>query len=301
MVGITATILFSIASCILAALYGDWFSFSMILYGVCANGITLAVLGGGELSLDQTQPFVKSPRGDGILWDTNSITLLRGTERTMSTILHSRFRLKYKNDPGYLYIGLCSILVYTQFLFQLFLIPQGILIGQVLFLSTLAMSWICNGYLASFDREEMQTKILFKLIGDDFKPACYKFTCNRWSAAVAFTIAYFDFKGAEPKGILDELIPNNTPSWNLWKDCICTAIKRKICQPSSLIEARNNLDQSLKERYLTLPQEEDRTFVKVFLEQANHAFDSVEPLKQNLAKEKDGPKSAKHTSITVEN
>ncbi len=218
----------------LAALYGDWFSFSMISYGAFANGITLLVLGTGDLCLDLTKPSPESPPGDGIMWDSKKIILVLGKERIISTILHSGYRLEYSNDLKYQKIGFCSILLLVQFLLQLFLIPQGILVGQILFLSTLAMSWICNGYLASFDREEMQSDLLFELIGT---PKCYKLTYDKWSAAVAFTMSYFDFTDAEPEGILNELIPNNTPSWNLWKECICAAIKSERCDPSSLIEA----------------------------------------------------------------
>ncbi len=154
MIGIMATILFSFASSVLAALYGDWFSFSMILFGAFVNGITLLVLGTGELCLELTSPSKESPPGHGIMWDSKNIIILLGTERIVSTILHSGYRLEYSSDPRYNKIGYCSILLLAQFLFQLFLIPQGILVGQILFLSTLAMSWICNGYLASLRPQE---------------------------------------------------------------------------------------------------------------------------------------------------
>ncbi len=212
----------------------------MILFGIIANGITLSILGGSDLCLDLTKPSPESPPGDGILWDSKKIIIVLGKERTISTILHSAYRLEYGSDPTYLRIGICSVLLFTQFLFQLFLIPQGILIGQILFLSTLAASWICNGYLASFDHEKMQTELLFKIIGT---PKCYKFTSDKWAAAVAFTMAYFKFTNTDPTGIVNELIPNNTPSWNLWKKCICDAIKRADeCSPRSLLDEEPKID-----------------------------------------------------------
>ncbi len=289
MVGIIATILFSFAASVLAALYNDWFSFSMILYGALANGMTQLVLGKGELYLDLRKPPKESPPGDGFLWDSKKIILVQGTERIVSTILLSEFRLEYSKDPKYRKIGYCSILLFTQFLFQLFLIPQGILVGQILFISTLAMSWICNGYLASFDYEELQTELLFRLIGR--KPVFYKFSFAKWSAAVAFTMAYFDFKDTEPRGILDELVPNNTPSWNLWKDCICAVIKLKKYSPSSLIKdlpldngSDDELRVSLKGQFDKLGRDKDRIFVKTFLEQADQAFNSVNAVKEGLRK-----------------
>ena len=251
--------------------------------------MTQLVLGQGELYLDLRKPPKESPPGDGFLWDSKKIILLQGTERIVSTILLSEFRLEYSKDPKYHKIGYCSILLFTQFLFQLFLVPQGKLVGQILFISTLAMSWICNGYLASFDYEELQTELLFRLIGR--KPVFYKFAFAKWSAAVAFTMAYFDFKDTEPRGILDELVPNNTPSWNLWKDCICAAIKFRKYSPSSLIKdfplengSDDELRVSLKEQFDKLGRDKDRIFVKTFLEQADQAFDGVNTVKEGLRK-----------------
>ncbi|TBU55666.1 hypothetical protein BD310DRAFT_969097 [Dichomitus squalens] len=46
----------------------------------------------------------------------------------------------------------------------LLLIPQGTLFGQIMFISTLALSWGYNSYLSSVDREDIQTDILIESV-----------------------------------------------------------------------------------------------------------------------------------------
>ncbi|KJA21750.1 hypothetical protein HYPSUDRAFT_41595 [Hypholoma sublateritium FD-334 SS-4] len=279
---ILLTILFSLAGAVLCGLYGDWYSFSMIIFGVVANGITCTVLGAGVLTLEMRPPSPKSPPGDGILFDSENIILLQGEERVISGLLHSRMTLRYADDPRFLKIGFCSILLLAQFLAQLFLVPQGKLVGQILFLSTLALSWICNGYLASFDSEELQRDLLFKLLRG---PELYKFPVTRWSTAVAFAVLYHAPRGA--RGILDELMPNNTPAWALWKDCLCASVEHK-CSPSAMINGPDTwvggllhgntaaaaTAAPLQAAFHALPPGE-QGFIKDFLSQADDVFDSV--------------------------
>lgn len=284
---IILTMAFSVASAVLSALYDDWYSFAMILFGVITNGLTCLVLGSGKLQVDFPKPSDKSPPGDGILFDSENIILLQGGERVISSVLHSRFRLAYENDPNYHRIGLVSVLLLCQFIAQLFLIPQGKLIGQIFFLASLAMSWICNGYLASFDSEELQTDLLFKIVRE---PMLYKFPVTKWSMGVAFALFYF--KPKDPRGILNELMPNNTLAWDLWKECICCSIAHS-CKPSDLISESDTWFDGLKHpekraasdrmkaAFNALPTAEDKSFVREFLHQADDAYNSVPELQGN--------------------
>lgn len=273
------TIVFSLAAGILSALYGDWYSCSMIIFGAFSNGMTSFVLGTGELILEMSEPFIDATPGDGVLYDRKNIIIFQGSEHIIDSILQSRFRLVYPNDPKYNRIGTCAFFLMAQFLLQLFLIPQGALIGQVLFLASLAMSWMCNSYLASFDREKMQIDLLFKLIGP---PRIYRMTFEKWSVAAAFTVFYFpDLQG--PEGLLDQLMTNNTPSWNLWKKCIAAAVKHNR-KPSSFLHpehhgaTRTNANPSptdFTQDYDDLGSDMDRRFIRLFLRKADEAFDSI--------------------------
>ncbi len=126
----------------------------------------LLFLGAGVITLEFNSPPKESPLDDGVLLDGDNIIILHGSPRIVNGILHSKYRLEYKQDPQYNAIGICSIILLAQFLLQLFLIPQGELIGQIFFIATLAVSWICNGYFASSNYDEIKTNTLFNLIGE---------------------------------------------------------------------------------------------------------------------------------------
>ncbi|KAH9487250.1 hypothetical protein JR316_0001320 [Psilocybe cubensis] len=291
---VVLTILFSLAASVLSALYDDWFSFAMILFGSLSNGITSWVLGTGDLVLELSEPSPGATPGDGILFDRQNIIILQGSEHVIDSLLQGRFRLRYPSDPSHRWIGLCSLSLLAQFLLQLFLIPQGTLTGQVFFIASLAMSWMCNSYLASFNREKMQTDLLFKLVG---APRIHKFDVAKWSVAAAFAMFYFNPGLKAPEGILDELMPNNTPAWNVWKHCICAAIMHGR-KPSDFIfpdeqtaehldtlekdELKNLNDQGEKythakimKAFEDLALENDRNFLREFLRKADAAFESV--------------------------
>ncbi|TBU44312.1 hypothetical protein BD309DRAFT_958685 [Dichomitus squalens] len=122
-------------------------------------------------------------------------------------------------QPNSFAIGLCSILLTAQFLVQLLLVPQGVLFGQVMFVCTLAVSWGYNTYLSSIDREDIQTKILCKILKLEDKNI-RKFEFGTWTAMSIFALLALQPKDPLPNSpkILDDLLPNDTEVWAKWKD-----------------------------------------------------------------------------------
>ncbi|KAG2033629.1 hypothetical protein BDR03DRAFT_967088, partial [Suillus americanus] len=49
-------------------------------------------------------------------------------------------------------------------LLQLLLILQGTLFGQIMFLSSTIISWVCNLYLSTLNKEKIQQQLLFKML-----------------------------------------------------------------------------------------------------------------------------------------
>ncbi|KIK92547.1 hypothetical protein PAXRUDRAFT_51495, partial [Paxillus rubicundulus Ve08.2h10] len=125
-------ILTSFVTCITCAIVGDWFCFAMILLGIASCGITSFVVGSASLSIEGRRSAPGAPPGDGFLVDTNAIVVVRGDDSVISTITRGRFSLILVGSPHYNRIGLCSLLLITQFLLQLLLIPQGSLFGQIM-------------------------------------------------------------------------------------------------------------------------------------------------------------------------
>ncbi|KAM5539225.1 hypothetical protein V8D89_007098 [Ganoderma adspersum] len=125
-------------------------------------------------------------------------------------------------QPNSFGIGLCSILLTAQFLVQLLLIPQGVLFGQVMFVSTLAVSWGYNTYLSSINREDIQTTILRKIL--DLKEAnVRKFEFGTWTAMSTFACLALQRDGPLPNDssmVWDALLPRTTEVWEKWRTLV---------------------------------------------------------------------------------
>ncbi|PIL35275.1 hypothetical protein GSI_02000 [Ganoderma sinense ZZ0214-1] len=127
-------------------------------------------------------------------------------------------------QPNSFGIGLCSILLTAQFLFQLLLIPQGVLFGQVMFVSTLAVSWGYNTYLSSINREDIQTAVLCDILKLG-KANIRKFEFGTWTAMSTF--ACLALQGNPNKPLPDHssmvwnaLLPSTTEVWAKWREVV---------------------------------------------------------------------------------
>lgn len=134
----------------------------MIILGVICNGLSCYAIGSATLEFIPPTSSQYSPPGDGILLGSagSRVVVVKGSERVVARVMRGRFNLRYGSEPKYHNISFISLALTTQFLLQLFIIPQGKLFGQIMFLSSLSVSWIFNAYLASVDRQDLQKEIL---------------------------------------------------------------------------------------------------------------------------------------------
>ncbi|KAF9479702.1 hypothetical protein BDN70DRAFT_669630 [Pholiota conissans] len=256
----------TVVGTVLSALWGDWFSFAMIILGAISSGVSSYVLGSGELQLKFPDPSTNSPPGDGILVSSrHDIVVLKGSENSVSNIIRGRYHLEYASAPKYRNIGVSSVILTMQFLLQLFLVPQGQLIGQIMFLGTFIISWIFNAYLASVDRETLQTEVLFKTLGIPPKHKFTKLYFEKWSTAAAFAAFYVH------PDTLKDLLPNDTASWAVWKDFIIQA-HSKCRDPTYLLQS----DESQAKMKNLTPEEQK--FVHEFIEYAGEAFQDAQKI-----------------------
>ncbi|KAK7464401.1 hypothetical protein VKT23_006565 [Stygiomarasmius scandens] len=207
----------SLIACVISGILGDRYAVAMILLGVVANGLTCLVLGSGILTVKRVKPASGVPKGDGLLESKKELVVLLGPESAVAQVTRASFGLQFPewSTPNYHDVGVCCILQTSQFLIQLLLIPQAELFGQFMFLITFAVSWLYNAYLSSFDKEEMQRKVLLRddvlKINGELKR--YQFG-TRTALAVFVT---FVLQPSKPQAMLDHLIPNNTDVWNTFK------------------------------------------------------------------------------------
>lgn len=213
----------SLAACMASGVYSDWFSCSLILWGILSNGISCFVIGSGILRFTHHMPATGSPRGDGILGSGKEFVLLLGEEGAVNSVTVGRFSLEFPSESYDEYIGCCSILLTIQFLAQLFLIPQGSLFGQVMFLSSLGVSWFYNSWLSAFDKEKIQRRILLDDVLEN--PSLTRYFLTTRTSAVIFALCVLSPE--DPSKILDAYLPNDTKVWTRWKEKILYRLRAK--------------------------------------------------------------------------
>ncbi|KAG9317857.1 hypothetical protein JVU11DRAFT_2084 [Chiua virens] len=206
----------SVGTCVACGVFEDWYSFSMILLGMVANGVSCLVIGSGKFIFTHPDPAKGSPPGDGILGSDREIVLLKGAEGAVNSVTRGRFSLNFSSEPHFKNIGWCSMLLTIQFIAQLLLIPQGTLFGQIMFVASLGVSWIYNSWLSSLDKEKLQRDIVINHVLEN--PILTKYAFGTRTAVAVFILLVL--QPTEPARILNELLPNDTKVWRQWKETI---------------------------------------------------------------------------------
>ena len=214
----------SVATCVACLVYHDWFCFSMILLGIIASGASCFVIGSGRFTFTHPRHADGAPDGDGILMGEDEVVVLLGKEGAVTPITRGRFSLKFDSEPEYHNIGICSILLTVQFLAQLLLVPQGEIFGQIMFLTSLAVSWGYNSYLSSLDRESIQRRILMERVLRHHRKQKYEFG-TRTAMAVFVLLVLSPANHDTLRKTLDDLLPNETPVWDVWKESVLQKIR----------------------------------------------------------------------------
>ncbi|KAI8998924.1 hypothetical protein BD414DRAFT_476451 [Trametes punicea] len=225
----------SLATCVACLVYQDWYCFSMILLGMFTSGVSCFVIGTGRFTFTHPRHADGAPKGDGVLIAEDQVIVLKGREGAVTPITRGRFSLKFGSEPEYHNIGICSMFLTAQFLAQLLLVPQGELFGQIMFLCSLAVSWGYNSYLSSLDRESFQRRILMDQVLDS--PRLRKYEFGTRTAMVVFVL--LALSPAQPETLrktLDDLLPNETPVWNIWKRDVI----EKVCGCRDTTEGHGN-------------------------------------------------------------
>ena len=199
--------------------------------------------------------------------------------------------------PNSFWIGIASLLLTTQFLAQLLLIPQATLFGQLMFVCTLAVSGGYNAYLTSINREDIQTRILRKILKLDEEPGAgkgqggqrrkvQKFEFGTWTATSIFACLALqpdpNKRWVDSPKVLNALIPNDTEVWKTWKGIlkgklhsrdpwVFTAEDRELRRPKSdgRGEMRMEGQETEEERR---QRQEDKVLLSLFIADAEAAY-----------------------------
>jgi hypothetical protein len=214
----------SLCACVVCGVYRDWYCFSMILLGIVVNGLACLVIGSADLTFTHPEPARGSPKGDGMMKGDREIVILLGEEGAVNSVTRGEFSLQFADKPDHKNVGRCSLLLIVQFLAQLLLIPQGTLFGQIMFLSTLAVSWGYNSYLSSADRVKIQRRILVEKVLGKIKMTKYKLGTRTTMAVFVLLV----LRPPHPEKILNGLLPNDTKTWRIWKKAVLDKLEGKV-------------------------------------------------------------------------
>ncbi|RPD79751.1 hypothetical protein L226DRAFT_179376 [Lentinus tigrinus ALCF2SS1-7] len=214
----------SFAAAVACAVFRDWFCFSMIVLGMLSSGVSCYVIGMGAFTFTHPAPADGAPHGDGVLEGDGDIVVLKGPEGAVNPITRGRFSLKYNSEPEYHNIGSSSMLLTIQFLAQLLIVPQGEIFGQIMFLSSLAVSWMYNSYLSSLDKESIQRRILVQQVLR--VPRMRKYRLGTRTIMVVFVLLVLSPADDQMlRKVMDDLLPNETHVWTIWKETVLHAIR----------------------------------------------------------------------------
>ncbi|KAG2354818.1 hypothetical protein BDR07DRAFT_1428293 [Suillus spraguei] len=211
----------SVGTCIACAFFEDWYSFSMILLGIIASGISCLVIGSGKFTFRHPIPSPGAPRGDGLLLTDNNIIVLLGQEGAVNSITRGKFSLNFESEPEYRNIGICSLILTAQFIAQLLLIPQAELFGQIMFITSLTVSWAYNSWLSSLDKGEIQRRLLLDVVLK--RPLMTKYMLGTRTTMAVFVLLALN--PSDPVKILDDILPNDTKVWRKWKSIILSRLR----------------------------------------------------------------------------
>jgi hypothetical protein len=265
----TIPIFISFATCITCAVVSDWLAFSLILLGIFSSGITCFVIGTAKFHLKSQKNVTEGvPPGDGLLLTPRDVIVLKGKEKDVNAITKGNFILTMGGGPEYRSVGLCSLLLVAQFMLQLLLIPQASLFGQVMFLSSLAASWIYNSFLSSLENEKTQGDLLCKALRvEEHSMKKYRILNRRSQAVFACSILSDGVETNEDfdaERMLSLFIPNRTRVWSRWRAKVARELKSADRNKSFYATAEDKEGLS----------EEECRLLATFLEDAHRAYES---------------------------
>jgi len=270
-------IIVSIVTCVMCALVHDWYSFSVILLGIIASGFATMTIGSGKLILKSVNnPAQGAPPGDGILVPVlceDVVVVVKGAEPAINAITKGKFGLELDSRvPGHA-IGISSLLLILEFLAQLFLIPQGMLFGQLMFVISLCVSWVYNFHVSSLRREKLQADVLIQKLGN---PQIHKFLVGTRTTMAVFValLAFHGVPNPSPNAVQKTLrcfLSNDTEVWEKWM----TKATQLVCNRSLSCLERDKGDD---EGGLT---GNDKNLLGALLDDARDAFNGYSSIPES--------------------
>ncbi|RPD79748.1 hypothetical protein L226DRAFT_529951 [Lentinus tigrinus ALCF2SS1-7] len=229
-----APVIFPIAASAAAAAacgtIGDWTIATMIVAGMICNGVASSSLKQGDLTFSRPVTTPGAPAGDGYLESGTEFIVLKGPEGAVSSVTRGRFTLRFRDEGSHGRLRLSSTVLTVQCFLQLIFVPQGTILGQFIFLLSMAISWLYNAYVSRQEQAAWERLVLEDLLKAP--------SMKRHSLGTRTTTAVFLMQVLRPANIEEQLailLPNNTPVWRFWRQ---TVAKRLQAEKPNFIGAQ---------------------------------------------------------------
>ncbi|KAI6017796.1 hypothetical protein BKA83DRAFT_4534712 [Pisolithus microcarpus] len=233
---------------------------TLILFSIIVNDVSCLVIGSGTLCFIHLTPVPGSPPGDGILGCDEGVVLLKGQEGDVNAVMKGRFSLLLECKDAWQSITLIRAIT------QLILVPQSSPFGQLMFVISVAVSWLYKLFWWSINKEKVKTDLLMKVLG---RPCLAKFILITPVSMVIFIPLALDMD--DPKDIINSFPPPNTWAWQIWKAAV---IKRLWNRKKLMFDASDCNEPSLLEG--------EQQVLETLFKDAQHAYEGFEQYRERI-------------------
>ncbi|TFK93185.1 hypothetical protein K466DRAFT_581268 [Polyporus arcularius HHB13444] len=212
----------SAAAAAACGVIGDWKTSMMIVAGMVCNGVASSSLKQGDLTFTRPVTTPGAPAGDGYLENGTEFIVLKGTESAVASVTRGRFSLRFRDEGSHQRLRTSSTLLTVQCFVQLLLVPQGTILGQFIFLLSMAISWLYNAYVSRQEQIAWERLALEDLLKAP--------SMKRHSLGTRTTTAVFLMQVLQPANIEEQLallLPNNTPVWRFWRQTVAKRLREE--------------------------------------------------------------------------
>ncbi|KAI0710407.1 hypothetical protein C8T65DRAFT_648267 [Cerioporus squamosus] len=212
----------SAAAAAACAVIGDWKTASMIVAGMVCNGVASSGLKQGDLTFTRPVTTPGAPAGDGYLENGTEFIVLKGTEGAVASVTRGRFTLRFPDEGSHRRLRTSSTLLTVQCFLQLIFVPQGAILGQFIFLLSMAISWLYNAYVSRQEQAAWERLALEDLLKAP--------SMKRHSLGTRTTTAVFLMQVLKPANVEEQLallLPNNTPVWRFWRQTVARRLREE--------------------------------------------------------------------------
>ena len=199
---------------------GDWTTATMIAAGMVCNGVASFSLKEGDLTFSRPVTTPGAPAGDGYLESGTEFVVLKGPEGAVASVTRGRFTLRFHDEASHRKLKLSGTVLTVQCFLQLIFVPQGTILGQFIFLLSMAISWLYNAYVSRQEQVAWERLVLEDLLKAP--------SMTRYSLGTRTTTAVFLMQVLKPSNIEEQLallLPNNTPVWRFWRQTVARRLQ----------------------------------------------------------------------------